>query len=418
MRPGQTWGRRYWLEILPRICAELDPSRPYWAESPWSGSLELDPNDSTRGDRHIWDATAKVEGLRSITPRFASEFGHQSPPALTSLAHALHIDEETLASMTAADGCALICDRQRATGGDTPQYGEFLSKRFYPAQDFASWIVQAQMVQAKAMRIAYSWYRTNRPRCSGALVWQLNDAWTGHSWSLVDVQGRAKPAWHAVRESCAPRMLTIHQRDGEWIVDAVNDSPNAWKSCVCLLKCANAQRADSSANLREHFLEGFIVEPWQTITVLRIPQEFLPDHKSILFAEAPTEFRADPIATAWASGAHDRELQTPSGEIYVPKAMMKWMDHPPTVRGKLASATILLHAMSPIVDGIVVPRGNWVTVNPMLISLPPGESQSVEIVWRAESGQNSARNFLAESFRVDLFAAGQLIAILNSSLTP
>ena len=144
---------------------------------------------------------------------------------------------------------------------------------------------------------------------------------------------------------------------------------------MCLLKCANAQRADSSANLREHFLEGFIVEPWQTITVLRIPQEFLPDHKSILFAEAPTEFRADPIATAWASGAHDRELQTPSGEIYVPKAMMKWMDHPPTVRGKLASATILLHAMSPIVDGIVVPRGNWVTVNPMLISLPPGESE-------------------------------------------
>jgi beta-mannosidase len=177
LRPGQTWGRRYWLEILPRICAELDPSRPYWPESPWSGSLELDPNDSNRGDRHIWDATAKVEGLRSITPRFASEFGHQSPPALRSLAKALDIDEDTLASMTAADGCTLITDLQRATGGDTPQYGEFLTSRFDPAKDFASWIVQAQIVQAKAMRIAYSWYRTNRPQCSGALVWQMNDAW-------------------------------------------------------------------------------------------------------------------------------------------------------------------------------------------------------------------------------------------------
>ncbi|MEN9668352.1 MAG: Exo-beta-D-glucosaminidase precursor, partial [Planctomycetota bacterium] len=87
----------------------------------------------------------------------------------------------------------------------------------------------------------------------------MNDAWTGHSWSLVDVQGRAKPAWHAVRESCAPRMLTIHQRDGAWVVDAVNDSPIAWKSRVCLLKCANMERADLSTDLREYFLEGFTV---------------------------------------------------------------------------------------------------------------------------------------------------------------
>ena len=415
LRPGQTWGRRYWLEILPRICAELDPSRPYWPESPWSGSLELDPNDSNRGDRHIWDATAKVEGLRSITPRFASEFGHQSPPALRSLAKALDIDEETLASMTAADGCALITDRQRATGGDTPQYGEFLSSRFDPATDFASWIVQAQIVQAKAMRIAYSWYRTNRPRCSGALVWQMNDAWTGHSWSLVDAQGRAKPAWHAVRESCAPRMLTIHQRDGAWVVDAVNDSPIAWKSRVCLLKCANVERTDSSTDLREYFLEGFTVEPWQTITALHIPQEFLPDHTSILFAEAPTEFRADPIAIAWASGAHERDLRTPTGESFIPKASIEWKERLGFDGNALASATVVVNALSPIVDALLVPRGDWVSVTPMLISLPPGESQNIEIVWRTDSASSSSGKPRTKNYRVDLFASGRSVALLNSS---
>jgi beta-mannosidase len=37
---GQSWGIRYWQEILPKACAELDPTRPYWVDSPWSGSLD------------------------------------------------------------------------------------------------------------------------------------------------------------------------------------------------------------------------------------------------------------------------------------------------------------------------------------------------------------------------------------------
>ena len=264
------------------------------------------------------------------------------------------------------------------------------------------------------MRIAYSWYRTNRPRCSGALVWQMNDAWTGHSWSLVDAQGRAKPAWHAVRESCAPRMLTIHQRDGAWVVDAVNDSPIAWKSRVCLLKCANMERADSSSDLREYFLEGFTVEPWQTITALRIAQEFLPDDTSILFAEAPTEFRADPIAIAWASGAHERDLRTPTGESFVPKAMMDWLEPFGISEGGLASARVIVRALSPLVDALLVPRGDWISVTPMLISLPPGESQIVEIVWRCDPAVDSSENLRGKNCRVDLFAAGRSVAVLNS----
>jgi beta-mannosidase len=33
--------------------------------------------------------------------------------------------------------------------------------------------------------------------------------WAGHSWSLVDVAGRLKPSWHAVRAACARRVLSI-----------------------------------------------------------------------------------------------------------------------------------------------------------------------------------------------------------------
>jgi hypothetical protein len=175
------------------------------------------------------------------------------------------------------------------------------------------------------------------------------------------------------------------------------------------------ERADLSTDLREYFLEGFTVEPWQTITALHIPQEFLPDYTSILFAEAPTEFRADPIAIAWSSGAHERDLRTPTGESFIPKASIEWKERLGFDGSALASATVVVNALSPIVDALLVPRGDWVSVSPMLISLPPGESQNVEIVWRTDSTSSASGKLCTKNYRVDLFASGRSVAILNSA---
>ena len=395
---GQPWGRHYWLELLPRLCAAIDPTRPYWCESPWSGSLELHPNDEMRGDRHTWDADAKVEGLRSVTPRFASEFGHQSPPALQTIAHALGEDARELASLTAAEGCARIVSRQRASSGDDGQYGQLLSDRFAAAQDFATWIAQAQSVQAKAMRIAYTWLRANRPHCSGALVWQMNDAWTGHSWSLVDAQGRAKPAWHAVRAACAPRMLTIHPRDSQLVVEAVNDTPRAWKSRLALEICTHV--AEGSAMQPSHrrlFEEGFTVEPWSAARILTVPAEFIPDATTVLFVEAPTEIRSDPLATAWYASVHEREMRSTNGSPVTPRAEVTWVSAPAR-RGDVFVATLSVTATTPLVDAIVSPLGDWLSVEPMLFSIPTGGEQRVEVTWR---GNPCA---------IELFAAGRRIA--------
>lgn len=395
---GQSWGRHYWLELLPRLCAEIDPTRPYWPESPWSGSLELHPNDPMRGDRHTWEFTAKVEGMRSITPRFASEFGHQSPPALESIAHALGADAAALASCSAREGCAQIAERQRATGGDDPQYGSHLSERFTPPADFATWIAQAQSVQAKAMRIAYTWLRTSRPHCSGALVWQMNDAWTGHSWSLVDAQGRAKPAWHAVRAACAARMISIHPRDGVLVVEAVNDTAQPWKSRVTLERVVHVAAGEcAESNIRRVFQEGFAIEPWCAARLLVVPAEFIPDAASILFAEAPTEIRSDPIAAAWHASVHEREMRSLGGSPATPRATLSWVSPPFSRNGRLV-ATLLVEAQTALVDAIAIPRGDWVSIEPMCFTLVPGHTQRIEVEWRGDAQG------------IDLFAAGQRIA--------
>ena len=207
LHEGQSWGRRYWLETLPAAVAAHDPGTPYWAESPYSGSMDLHPNDPDHGDRHTWDAEAKIEGYRSVLPRFSSEFGHQSPPTPATLRRSM--DEHDLA--IGSDALKL---RQKAWGGDDFQYRPFLEARFRAARGFDEYVAQAQHLQARAMSVAMGWLRAGAPRSMGALIWQWNDVWPGHSWSLVDSGGVAKPAWHAVRRACAQRLLTIEPTGG------------------------------------------------------------------------------------------------------------------------------------------------------------------------------------------------------------
>ncbi|MET8326395.1 hypothetical protein [Streptomyces sp. NPDC005181] len=57
----RTWGRGYYHELLPAICAENDPTRPYWPGSPYSGSPELHPQDPARGTIHIWDVWNRAD---------------------------------------------------------------------------------------------------------------------------------------------------------------------------------------------------------------------------------------------------------------------------------------------------------------------------------------------------------------------
>jgi beta-mannosidase len=214
LAPGQSWGRRYWLETLPAAVAAHDPGTPYWTESPYSGSMEIHPNDPDHGDRHTWDQEAKVEGYRLVLPRFSSEFGHQSPPCWPTVVAECLDETRDADGMSAADLVAALRSRQKAWGGDDAQYKPYLEARFRAARHAREYVAQTQHLQARAMDAAMRWLRAGAPRSMGALIWQWNDVWAGHSWSLVDVAGRAKPAWHAVRRACAQRLLSIEPIGG------------------------------------------------------------------------------------------------------------------------------------------------------------------------------------------------------------
>ncbi len=244
-RSPQTWGKHYWREMLPKIVAELSPRTPYWPDSPWSGEESPHPNAADVGDRHTWDVWG--DGFRTIVPRFCSEFGQQAPSTWRTLANAGLVHEEpspprestgttpgvrvVRAKTTSPDAAPrrerspaptdggmvippALSARQLGPGGHARWYDEPMRAWFREPRDLDEWHAMAHLLQARSLQIGIEWMRAHRPRCMGALVWQLNDAWPGLSWSLIDSAGRPKLAYEGVKQSFAPERLTIQPIDG------------------------------------------------------------------------------------------------------------------------------------------------------------------------------------------------------------
>ncbi|MBI5864070.1 MAG: glycoside hydrolase family 2 protein [Planctomycetes bacterium] len=232
LQPGQTWGRAYYFEMLPRLVAELDPQRQYLPNTPFSAWAACDsardecsPNDARCGTMHVWDVWG--EGYRSVVPRFCAEFGHQSPPNIATLRETLPESELQI------DSRAMV-HLQRATGGNEKWYTQRMAEWFKSPSDFDEWHFHAQLLQARCLSLGIQWFRANSDRCRGAVVWQLNDVWAGHSWSLIDSAGRKKPAWYAVRRSFAPRLLTFQPIEGRLRLIAIDERGDGLRLDVCV----------------------------------------------------------------------------------------------------------------------------------------------------------------------------------------
>ncbi|MFI7504498.1 glycoside hydrolase family 2 protein [Streptomyces sp. NPDC049687] len=226
---GDSWGEGYYLGVLPRVVAELDPTRPYTPGSPWSGSWAHHPNDPAHGTHHSWEVWNRRDyaDYRSEVPRFVAEFGWQAPPAYATLRRALPGEE------LAADSPGML-HRQKAEDG----HGKLergLARHFAPPEgDFDRWHYLTQVNQARAVAAGIEHWRSHWPVCAGTVVWQLNDCWPVTSWAAVDGDGREKPLYHELRRLYADRLLTLQVRDDRLVLAAVNQSAERWTGVLKL----------------------------------------------------------------------------------------------------------------------------------------------------------------------------------------
>ncbi|MGW6004317.1 glycoside hydrolase family 2 protein [Oerskovia enterophila] len=223
---GRTWGLGYYTELLPRIVAELDPTRDYTPSSPWSGTLDVYPNDPAHGSMHSWELWNREDypHYRDVVPRFLAEFGWQGPPTWSTLTRSISDDPLT------PESPGMLVHQKAAQGNDKLIDG--LVAHLPLPDDMDDWHWAMSLNQATAVRVAVEHLRSWSPVCMGSVVWQLNDCWPVTSWAAVDGDGHAKPLLYALKHAYADRLVTIQPRAGEpgapLVVAVVNDSSEAW----------------------------------------------------------------------------------------------------------------------------------------------------------------------------------------------
>ncbi|WP_229075098.1 glycoside hydrolase family 2 protein [Actinoplanes sp. DH11] len=217
-----SWGEKYYLDILPAIVSELDPSRPYQAGSPWSGSWEHEPNDPDRQTFHSWEVWNRQDYRHYLdsAPRFVAEFGWQAPPAWRTLRDAISDDP----MLPDSPG---VLHHQKAEDGNG-KLARGLAPHFPEPASTEAWHYLTQLNQVRAVRTGVEHWRSHWPHTAGTIVWQLNDLWPVTSWAAIDGAGRFKPLYHALREMYADRALTVQTRDGGPVVAVLNDSAQRW----------------------------------------------------------------------------------------------------------------------------------------------------------------------------------------------
>jgi beta-mannosidase len=227
---GRTWGAGYYFDLLPDVLARLDPTRPYWPGSPYSGNRDRHPNDPAYGTMHIWDVwnTLDYSHYRDYVPRMAAEFGYQAPPTYATIA-------ASIADAPLAHDSPGMTLHQKAEDGDAKLRRGLLAHLPTP-YTFDDWHFFTQLNQARAVATGVEHFRSHRPTCMGAIVWQFNDCWPVTSWAAVDGYGRRKPMWFALRQAFADQLLTIQPRGTELAVVLVNDLDEPWSAQVSVAR--------------------------------------------------------------------------------------------------------------------------------------------------------------------------------------
>lgn len=293
---GESWGEGYYLGVLPRVVAELDPTRVYTAGSPWSGSWAHHPNDPAHGTHHSWEVWNRTDygDYRLQVPRFVAEFGWQAPPAYATLRRALPGEE------LAADSPGMLHHQKADDGNGKLERG--LARHFaLPERDFDRWHYLTQVNQARAVAAGIEHWRSHWPVCAGTVVWQLNDCWPVTSWAAIDGDGREKPLYHELRRLYADRLLTVQVREQGLVLAVVNQAGEAWTGAVRLRRMSVEGEVAGEASVQ------FDVGP-RAVAEVRVPRELVP--------QEPKEFL---VADADADGLRALHFPVPDHEVPYPR---------------------------------------------------------------------------------------------------
>ncbi len=224
-------------EVLPEICAQHDPGRPYLCSSPWfspeAGALARQRGttpDLLTPEQHLWGPRDyfKSDFYRNTRASFVSEIGYHGAPAVQSIKR-----------FTAPEAWW--------PGRGNEQWNYHASNPYWPDSTFLNYRIQlmfdqvkemfgfepecledfvlaSQLCQAEAKKYFLELAR-GRWKISGMLWWNLIDCWPQFSDAVVDYYFVPKLAYHYLRRLQQPLLCLVDEAES-WHrrILTVNDS--------------------------------------------------------------------------------------------------------------------------------------------------------------------------------------------------
>ena len=219
-RPMQNWSaKNIQRDISGPLCAQLDPTRPYFLTSPYG----WDPNNSEfGGDRHTnaemqhqisnpakADFTTDYRGyVDSVTGRYMSEYAasgsvpervlkrFMAPEDIKDPAMwEFHVKTNPYSGSKQTLFQTLEIVSDTLYGKVEPGPGMYNKRLEQSEYDFARWGMEAS--------------RRRKPDCSGILFWMYNDCWPAAGWSLLDYWGGPKAGWYGLKSGCQPVIVAL-----------------------------------------------------------------------------------------------------------------------------------------------------------------------------------------------------------------
>ncbi len=218
-------------KLIPEVVKDLDPARDYWPCSPHTPPPgdRREHWDPTRGDAHLWDVwhgRKPFEWYRTTAHRFCSEFGFQSFPEPRAV--------DTYTESCDRNVTSYVMEKHQRSGIGNTVIMHYMLDWYRMPVGFENTLWLSQIQQGMAIKYAVEHWRRNRPRCMGALYWQLNDCWPVASWASIDYDGRWKALHYMARRFYAPLLVSGVEKpeDGTVEIHVGNDLLKPFKGTV------------------------------------------------------------------------------------------------------------------------------------------------------------------------------------------
>ena len=207
--------------VLPEVVQQYDSTRAYWASSPSSATGVEESTD--HGDMHywgVWWGQRPFTSYDSIMPRFMSEYGFQSFPALST------VNQYTLPEDHDIYSEVMKSHQRSSIGNGTIE--TYMLRHYRQPKDFAGYLYVSQLLQAYGIGYAMEAHRRQRERCMGSLYWQINDCWPVASWSSIDYYGRWKALHYTTKKAFSKVLVSFETLQDSVKVFIVSDSLKAF----------------------------------------------------------------------------------------------------------------------------------------------------------------------------------------------